>query len=236
MAYKLLIKPNKIREFLNTIQTIKSINFFETLNEEQIRYLADISLIRNFTKNTIVYYESDIDYSLQFLINGLVKIYKIDKYNNEIFLYHIHQNNMISELTSIDDSSIYCFSNAEFIEDGSILSIDFKRFREYFLDTNLLSSKFIKEILNKSHQLQCIINRELVFDATAKVAYMLHNDLSTFNSLKKTDIAFMLHIQPETLSRVLKRLVRNNVVIVENKNYIIKDEAQLLSSFQGVGL
>ncbi len=221
---------------MNTIQTIKSIDFFETLNEEQIKYLADISLIRNFTKNTIVCYESDIDYSLQFLINGLIKIYKIDKYNNEIFLYHIHQKNMISELTSIDDSTIYCFSNAEFIEDGSILSIDFKRFREYFLDTNLLSSKFIKEILNKSHQLQCIINRELVFDATAKVAYMLHHDLPTFNSLKKTNIAFMLHIQPETLSRVLKRLVRNNVIIVENKNYIIKDEAQLLSSFQGVGL
>ncbi len=221
---------------MNTIQTIKSIEFFEALNEEQIKYLADISIIRNFTKNTIVYYESDIDYSLQFLVSGLIKIYKIDKYSNEIFLYHIHQKNMISELTSIDDSTIYCFSNAEFIEDGAILSIDFKKFREYFLDTNLLSSKFIKEILNKSHQLQCIINRELVFDATAKVAYMLHHDLEIFNSLKKTEVSFMLHIQPETLSRVLKRLVRNNVVIVENKKYIIKDEVQLLSSFQGVGL
>ncbi len=221
---------------MNTIQTIQSIDFFNTLNEEQIKYLADISIIRKFSKDTIVYYESDIDYSLQFLISGLIKIYKIDKYNNEIFLYHIHQKNMISELTSIDDSTIYCFSNAEFIEDGAILSIDFKKFRQYFLDTNILSSQFIKEILSKSHQLQCIINRELVFDATAKVAYMIHHDLRIFNSLKKTEIAFMLHIQPETLSRVLKRLVRNNVVKVENKKYIINDEVQLLSTFQGVGL
>ncbi len=221
---------------MNKIQTIKSIDFFKTLNEEQIKYLAEISSIRNFNENTIIYYESDIDYSLQFLISGLVKIYKIDKYNNEIFLYHIYKNNMISELTSIDDETIYCFSNAEFIKEGAILSINFKKFRKQFLDTSILASNFIKEILIKSHQLQCIINRELVFDATAKVAYMLHNDLEIFNSLKKTEIAFMLHIQPETLSRVLKRLTRNNVISVEDKKFTILNEQQLLSSFQGVGL
>ncbi len=221
---------------MSTIDTIRSIDFFDSLNDDQFKYLAEISHIRTFVKNTIVYYESDIDYSLQFLISGLIKIYKIDKYNNEIFLYHIYKNHMISELTSIDDSSIYCFSNAEFVEDGSILSIDFKKFKESFLDTGLLASQFIKEILDKSHQLQCIINRELVFDATAKVAFMLNNDLDIFNSLKKTEIAFMLHIQPETLSRVLKRLTRENIIGVENKNYVVLDETHLLSSFQGVGL
>jgi len=72
-------------------------------------YLQNISNIRTFTKNTIVYYESDIDYSLQFLINGIIKIYKVDKHNNEIFLYYIYKNNMISELTSIDSESITAF-------------------------------------------------------------------------------------------------------------------------------
>ncbi|MEA2019764.1 MAG: helix-turn-helix domain-containing protein, partial [Campylobacterota bacterium] len=156
--------------------------------------------------------------------------------NNEVFLYYIYKNNMISELTSIDSETIYCFSNAAFVEDGEIISINFAKFKEYFLDSGILASQFITEILNKSHQLQCILNRELVFDATAKVAFMLDKDLKIFNSLKKTEIAFMLHIQPETLSRVLKRLTRENVIAVENKNYIIVNEAQLVSSFQGVGL
>ena len=135
MAYKIYNKYKQIRKFLNTIKTIKSIDFFNTLNEEQIKYLADISIIRSFNKNTIVYYESDIDYSLQFLVSGKVKIYKIDKYDNEIFLYYIYANNMISEFTSMDDNSIYCFSNAEFVEDGSILSINFEKFKEYFINS-----------------------------------------------------------------------------------------------------
>ncbi len=221
---------------MDIYNTIKSIDFFNILNEKQIELLENISIIRSFSKNTIVYYESDIDYSLQFLVNGLIKIYKIDKFNNEIFLYYIYKNNMISELTSMDEESIYCFSNASFVEDGAILSINFKKFKDAFLDTGILASSFIKEILQKSHQLQCIINRELVFDATAKVAHMIYTDLELFNSLKKTQIAFMLHIQPETLSRVLKRFTRDNTIVVENKKYKIQDNSTLSSIFQGVGL
>jgi len=221
---------------MNTTNIIKSIKFFHTLDEKQMKYLASISSTRSFGKGTIIYYESDIDYSLQFLVSGLVKIYKLDKYDNEIFLYHIYAHNMISEFTSIDNASIYCFSNAQFVEDGAILSIDFKKFKKYFLDTGVLSSAFIKEILDKSHKLQYIINRELVFDATAKVAFMIQSDLDVFNTLKKNEIAFMLHIQPETLSRVIKKLIRNNIIKTEDKKYIIADEAQLLAIFQGVGL
>ena len=221
---------------MNITNAIQEIEFFNSLNTKDRDYLISISNIRSFTKDTIVYFESDVDYSLQFLTSGLVKIYKIDKFNNEIFLYHIYKGNMISELTSIDSESIYCFSNAAFVEDGVILSINFKKFKSYFLDSGLLSTAFIKEILEKSHQLQCIINRELVFDSTAKVAHMLYNDLDMFNNLKKTQIAFMLHIQPETLSRVLKRFTRDLIIIVENKKYIIQDEEKLSSIFRGVGL
>ena len=215
---------------------IKSIEFFNTLNDKQIEYLINISASRSFSKDTIIYFESDVDYSLQFLITGLVKIYKIDKFNNEIFLYHIYQGNMISELTSIDSESIYCFSNASFIENGVILSVNFKKFKNYFIDSGLLSAQFIKEILTKSRQLQCIINRELVFDSTAKVAHMLYHDLDMFNSNKKTQIAFMLHIQPETLSRVLKRFTRDMIIEVHNKKYIIIDQDKLSLTFNGIGL
>ena len=216
--------------------SIESIEFFNSLSDQEKNYLVSISTARTFTKDTIIYFESYIDYSLQFLISGLVKIYKIDKFNNEIFLYHIYEKNMISELSSMDSESIYCFSNAAFVEDGVILSIDFRKFKNYFIDTGLLASKFIKEILHKSRQLQCILNRELVFDSTAKVAHMLYYDLEIFNSLKKTQISFMLHIQPETLSRVLKRFTRDTLVEVIDKKYKVIDKEKLSSIFRGIAL
>ena len=220
-----------------TIQeTIKEISFFNHLNDEQIELIASISNVSKHPNKSILYYESDISKSLLFLVEGLIKIYKVDKFDNEIFLYHIYKNSMISELSSTKNSDIYCFSNAEFTEDSIVLSVNFEKFQELFLSKNILTMELLEILLNKTHQLQCIVNRELVFDATAKVAFMLTQDLTMFNKLKRQEVSFMLHIQPETLSRVLKRLTRNGTISIENGEVSIENKEDLISIFKGVGV
>ena len=81
--------------------------------------------------------------------------------------------------------------------------------------------------------MQCIINRELVFDATSKVAHMLYNDLTIFNMQKRTEVSFILHIQPETLSRVLKRMTRNDIIKITKGQIEILDHNQLKAIFTG---
>ena len=217
-------------------QSIRKISFFNNLNDEQIDLIASISSESTYSSNSILYYESDENNNLLFLVDGLIKIYKIDKFDNEIFLYHIYKNSMISELTSIKQNEIYCFSNAEIIEDSTILSINIDKVKEHFLSKNILTMELLEILLEKTHQLQCIVNRELVFDATAKVAFMLNQDVDMFNKLKRQEVSFMLHIQPETLSRVLKRLTRNGVILVENGDVIIINKDALISIFKGVGV
>ena len=220
-----------------TIQeTIKKISFFDNLSEAQIELIASISNVSKYPNKSILYYESDISKSLLFLVDGLIKIYKVDKFDNEIFLYHIYKNSMISELSSTKNNDIYCFSNAEFTEDSIILSVNFEKFQELFLSKNILTMELLEILLKKTHQLQCIVNRELVFDATAKVAFMLTQDLEMFNKLKRQEVSFMLHIQPETLSRVLKRLTRNETISIENGEVIIENKEDLISIFKGVGV
>lgn len=218
------------------IDTLKAIDFFDELNNEQIKDLASICNVTSYPKKSILYYESDTNSQIMFLVSGLLKIYKLDKFDNEIFLYHIYSNSMISELTRLEDEGIYCFSNAEFTEDSMVLSIDYKKFKELFLNKNVLTSKLMNTLLKKTHQLQCLVNRELVFDATAKVAFMLNQDLNMFNKLKRQEVSFMLHIQPETLSRVLKRLTRNGTIEIKEGKINILNEELLLSTFRGVGL
>jgi CRP/FNR family transcriptional regulator len=217
-------------------ETIRKISFFDNLNDEQIDLIASISFVSTYSNNSILYYESDTNSNILFLVEGLIKIYKVDKFDNEIFLYHIYKNSMISELSSIKQSDIYCFSNAEFIEDSIILSINFEKFQEYFLSKNILTVELMEVLLEKTHQLQCIVNRELVFDATAKVAFMISQDLEMFNKLKRQEVSFLLHIQPETLSRVLKRLTRNGIIQIDNGNVIISNQEELISIFRGVGI
>ena len=217
-------------------QSIRSLDFFENLSDEQIDVLSNFSFISKYEKDSILFYETDLKTNLLFLVNGLIKIYKYDKFDNEIFLYHIYSNSLISELSNLNTNEIFWFSNASFIEDSVVLSIDFLKLQEHFLNNNLLVKELINSLLKKTNQLQSLVNRELVFDATAKVAYMLVSDLKMFNNLKRQDVSFMLHIQPETLSRVLKKLSRDNIIEIENQQVIIKDEIALNSIFKGVAV
>ncbi|MCT7484691.1 Crp/Fnr family transcriptional regulator [Arcobacter cryaerophilus gv. pseudocryaerophilus] len=217
-------------------QSIRSLDFFENLNDEQIDVLSNFSFISKYEKDSILFYETDLKTNLLFLVSGLIKIYKYDKFDNEIFLYHIYSNSLISELSNLNTNEIFCFSNASFIEDSVVLSIDFLKLQEHFLNNNLLVKELMNSLLKKTNQLQSLVNRELVFDATAKVAYMLVSDLNMFNKLKRQDVSFMLHIQPETLSRVLKKLSRDNIIEIENQQVIIKDEIALNSIFKGVAI
>jgi len=214
---------------------IRNIDLFSSLDNQKIDFLKSISNISEYIKNSILYYELESSNQLIFLITGLVKVYKIDKFDNEIFLYHINPNSMISELSSLKHDNIKCFANAEFVEHSTILSIDFIKFKEKFLPQNNITFGFINELMKKNRQLHTIVNRELVFDATAKVASMLSSDLDIFNSIKRSEVALLLNIQPETLSRVLKRFIRNSVIKIEKGQVSIKNIDELNSIFEGIG-
>jgi len=218
-----------------TKDIINSIELFKDLNDEQIKKLISISKIKNYPKNGIVHYEGDKLKSLQFLISGVIKIYKLDKYNNEIFLYYLYKGNMISEFSSCEYDNTYSFSNAQLNDDGEVLCIDFNEFKVNYLDTGVLTSNFLKVIFNKTHQLHELLNRELVFDARSKVAHMLQNDLKMFNKLKRSEVAFILHIQPETLSRVLKKLIKLSIIKISNYNINIINSERLVKVFNKIG-
>lgn len=209
--------------------TIASLNFFSSLDKEQIELLSSISSINSYAKDYVIHYEKEHTPSLLFLLSGLDKAYKIDKHNNEIFLHYIYPNSLISEITNLNKETLSSFSNVMILEDAQILSINYKRFKENFLQKGLLCYEFANEVVFKSQQLQSLINREFIFNSIAKVAMMLHDEIDMFNKLKRAEISLILHIQPETLSRVLNRLKRDKVIDSKNGKIIVLDKEYLLS-------
>ena len=95
-----------------------------------------------------------------------------------------------------------------------------------------LMTKILQESFAMIQQMQCIISRDVVFDGTAKVAHMLVNDLINFNKLKKHEIAYMLHIQPETLSRILNKLTRNGTIEIEKNSVVVLNEKELREIYE----
>ncbi len=201
--------------------------FFSSLNEEQLEQIVSITSLHEYEKEYMLYYEQEKSPYLYFLVKGLAKAYKIDKHNNETFLYYMHENSMLSDISDFHTTTLNSFSNITFVEKSQVLQINYKKFKEMFLSKNILCHEFTNAIIEHSLQLQSLINRELIFDAVSKVSMMLHNDLKMFNKLKRHDISLMLYIQPATLSRVLNRLKRDNIITIIHGEVIILDEKKL---------
>jgi len=217
---------------LSLKDSIKSLDFFSSLNENQIGILNSISTLNSYSKDYIIHYEKKESDNLLFLVEGLVKAFKIDKHENEIFLYYIYKNSLLSEISDISSNSLLSFSNMEVVEETKILSIDYKKFQEEFLNKNLLCLEFANEVIQRSQQLQTLVNREFIFDSVAKVAMMIKSDVDIFNKLKRQEISLMLHIQPATLSRVLTRLKRNKIIDIIHGKVSILDEMALKAIFE----
>ena len=213
-------------------ELIESIDFFSSLNEEQVDTLCAISTINSYPKNYIVHYEKKESPNLLFLSQGVAKAYKIDKHENDIFLYYIYKDSLLSEISDINTPTLTSFSNIELLEDSKILSINYKKFNEEFLAKNLLCLEFASEVIKRSQQLQTLVNREFIFDSVAKVAMIISADIEMFNSLKRHDISLMLHIQPATLSRVLTRLKRNKIIDIIQGRVSIIDTVALCAIFE----
>lgn len=193
-------------------EAINSLDFFSSLSDEEVEKLSLITSLSSYSNGYVLHYENQSLSHLQFLVSGLAKAYKIDKHENEIFLYNITKNSLLSELTDLKIENLISFSNISLQEDSQIINVNYKLFKEQFLDNKILCIEFAHEILGRSQKMQNLLNREFIFDAVSKVAMMLDSDLMMFNQLKRHDISLMLHIQPATLSRVLNRLKRNNII------------------------
>lgn len=213
---------------------IHSIEFFSKLSEDKVAEFVTISSLKNYNSESLLHYEKSQSDKLLFLVDGLAKAYKMDKHDNEIFLYYIYKNHTLSEISSLQDDHLNSYSNIEFVEESQVLSIDYAAFKKQFLDKGLLCLELASEVIRQSKLLQDLVNREFIFDSVAKVAMMLSTDLEMFNKLKRYDVSLMLHIQPSTLSRVLSRLKRNGIIDIDRGKVIIVNDKGLIKIYKGL--
>ena len=210
-----------------------SIDFFKTLDMSLLKDMLSHASMHTFSQGQILFFEEDDVKKIYYLIDGSIKFYKVDRFDNEVFLYKLFGPKLIFDLSKFGNKSIIrCFANAEFDEDSTVLAIDNRWFEKNYLENECLMHNVMKESFSMIAQLQCIINRDVVFDGTAKVAHFLATDLHTYNRLKKHEIAYMLHIQPETLSRIVKKLARNEIITTDKNSITINQLDRLKEIYE----
>lgn len=217
----------------NLFTILSSLPFFEHLEDKALKALSSHSKILDFNRGEILYYEADVKDKIYYLLSGEIKFYKIDRFDNEIFLYYMPSNSMISDTTHVAYCAQRpCFANTEFTRKSQVIAFDDKYFFELINKDMKVAFFFFQNIYTRIEFLENVINRDVVYDGTAKVASMIVHDLVRFNKLKKHEIAYELHMQPETLSRILAKMVRNNLVSIDKNRVIVLDKNRLCQIYE----
>lgn len=212
---------------------VERISFFELFlgfDEDILIKVASISTIKRFANDTLLFFEKDEAKHLYIVLDGTIKVYKIDKLGNEIFLYFLERGDLLTEFTNFERPT--CFANLRFVADSEVLMIDYEKYKELMRKDIDLMERMLEIFVKKTTRLQCALNRETVFDVTQKVAHFIANQLPLFNAQKKIETAKQLNIQPETLSRVLRKLIRDKIIIQSADQIAILDQSKLIEIYE----
>ena len=212
------------------MEDLKRIKFFEYLGEEQLKLLSSFSKRKHFDKGSILFYEKDMPTSLILLTEGMLKVYKTDLKNNEIIMHRFMPMNLIAEMAVLE--GVPYPASAAFETDGSVIEIDFQRFKKEFLSDSDVAMALFKSLSTKIKFLEDVIALNLVLDSTSRLAKYLCDNEQVFNNLKNYQLAEHLHMTPETLSRTFKKLVVLELVIKDSNGYVIKNREGLRTLFE----
>jgi len=182
---------------------LKECYFFDNLNSDDIKELESISKRVSYTKGSILFYEKEDATSLIMLTEGVVKIYKTDLKNNEVIMRRFRAPTLVAEMATFEE--IPFPASASFETDGTVIIIDFVRFKERFMDKPGVAYSIIKSLSRKVKNLEEVIDLNIVLDTTARLAKYLYENEAVLDELKNYQIAEDLHMTPETLSRTLKK-------------------------------
>ncbi len=214
---------------MQNVNELRDITFFENLSTEELEHLATISRKRKFSKGEVLFYERDESRFLTLLTDGILKVYKTDPKNNEIVLHRFNPKSLIAEMAVFE--GIPYPASAAFETDGTVIEIDFVKFKENFLCNPDIAFTFFKSLTQKIKYLEGVIALNIVFDSTARVAKYICENEETLE-MKHNQLAQYLHMTPETLSRIFKKFAKLGFIEKEGSSYKIRNKEALAILFE----
>jgi len=201
-------------EFEKLIQKIEA---FGWLEGREIELLSAQSHIKSFYDGEILFFEEeDIPY-WYFVAEGRLKAYKTDKTEHNISLCSLDVGMAINDIRSTKSGyEATMFATIESITNGCLIGIKADSLSLLFAQIPKLPLICLRSALLSVERYQRAFFSGMILDGTGKVAFMMANDLARFNSMKKQDIAASLNIQPETLSRIIGKLLRKGVIEMDS--------------------
>ena len=212
------------------MEKIKNIPLFSKLSDANIEKLENISYFKKYSAGEILFYEGEHPGILHVLVDGLLRLYKTDSKGHEVYIHQFVPTALVGELANFENMKFP--ASARFITDGEVLKIDFKRLEEDFFKDPQICMEIIKSLTKKVKILSGVIHNEMILSSEAKIAKFIYEHPNVFKKIRNNQIADILNVSPETLSRTLTKLKKNSYISIDKEyNITILNEKDIKTLF-----
>lgn len=203
----------------NSPLSLNKIGIFDHLSNNQRKQIESIGIVRRFDQGQIIFYEGDESDYFHFLIEGEVSVFKSTDSESTLLIHRFRAPSLIAEVATL--KKIPYPASCESIENTLILKISRDPFLQLLQQDPSLSISLISSLTQKIAALELSLKRHSAPSALAKVARLIRDDSEMFHQLKGIEIARLLGITPETLSRMIKKLKNENIIEVSKEKGLI---------------
>ena len=197
---------------------IKEIPLFSKLSDDSIKKLELISYFKKFNADEILFYEGDRPGILHVLVDGVLRLYKTDAKGHEIYIHQFIPTALVGELANFENMRYP--ATAKFITKGEVLKIDFQKLEKDFFKHPDISMEIIKSLTRKVKILSNVIHQEMILTSEAKIAKFIVEHPDIFKKIKNIQIAAILNVSPETLSRIITKLKKEKYISIDKEHNI----------------
>ena len=205
--------------------TLKEIPLFSRLSEKQITQLQSQMMIHHYKEESVVFYEGEESEQLYILLEGDVRLYKTSPKGTQVHMHTFEAPEIVALFAVFEH--IPFPATCEFTSEGMVGLLPLDTLQNC-MDNVEFSISLVSSFSKRMRLLANVLHKETIFNSEAKIADILLHNASLFERLKNTEIASILNITPETLSRILSKFKKEHLISIQSHVVTIHQEASLL--------
>lgn len=198
---------------------------FSDLDSDAAKNISAKVKKNRYKSGNIIFYKGDSSQNIHILMDGSVKLYKYNSFNEEVVLHYLKSQSLIGEMATFENIPYPANCMAE--GDVEIWSINKDDFLAILSNNPDLTLKIISSMSKKIKILEKSIDLNISKNSTQRVAALILENKKIFEELSRVKIASKLNMKPETLSRTMKKLKESNIIEIEKKVIHILDKKAL---------
>ncbi|ROL73958.1 Crp/Fnr family transcriptional regulator [Pseudomonas sp. B21-032] len=215
-------------------QILRSHHLFEPLNDEQLDELMGSSQLLSVDKGEPLFRQGEAAEAFYFVIAGAVKIYRLTPDGQEKVFEVIGPRQTFAEAMMLMDTPNYVAS-ADAVGQSQLYRLSTSTYMRLLQSNSRLTFALLGKLCVRLHQRVNEIETLSLKNATHRVVRYLLTQLMRAQPMApqfelpmaKQLIAGHLSIQPETFSRIIRRLIDEKIITQDGRRIAILDRPRL---------